>query len=180
MILRYRTYITRVIETHSKFCARQATRPTPAPTLTSAAFSLIEVVLAIGVAGAALLVIFSLLPVGLGVLHDADRQIVENEIFNTISSELSSTPFTQLDAYKASARFPAYYDVEGLQVKTAAAAVYTVRCTIVDDTDIPANAGQPAELRRATISIGFHKDPLAVPTDPTLSKRGVLLVNRGT
>jgi uncharacterized protein (TIGR02598 family) len=124
--------------------------------------------MATGLVTFALLVIFSLLPAGLTALQEANRQIVETEIYNTVGAELAATPFAMLDAYSAS-RFPLHFDNEGLEVKDEAGAIYFVRCTLA--------AGELGELRRATVSIGHRRDPAA--PGGKASKRTFLLVNRG-
>ncbi len=133
------------------------------------AFSLVEVVLAIGLATFALLVVFSLLPAGLRSLQEANRQIVETEIFNALGAELTSTKFDEVQAHVAS-RFPLYFDNEGLEVAGAQDATFIVRCL-----------AQPlegaGELRRTTVSIGFQRDPDAAGASPT--RRTFLLVDRG-
>lgn len=134
-------------------------------------FSLVEVIMAIGLVMFAALVIFSLLPVGLVALQDANRQIVETEIFNTVGAELASTPFTKLTDYGTS-RFPIYFDNEGTEVKTSADSTFTVRCTLAAPE---LGAG---ELRRATVAIGYRRDPDQSGTTKS-SKRTFLLVNRG-
>ena len=118
------------------------------------AFSLVEIALAVGIAGSALLVIFSLIPIGLSTLQDTGRQIVETEIYNKIGSELATTaaygtpPPTStqpkapnmLQQYCADTkRFPAYFDAEGNELaKTGAGmpafAVFQVRCAYGDGT----------------------------------------------
>ena len=50
-------------------------------------FSLVEVVLAIGIASFSLLVIFSLMGSGVSTLQSSSNQIVETEIFNKIGAE---------------------------------------------------------------------------------------------
>src|SRR5690349_17934404 len=139
------------------------------PSIVRGGFSLVEVLMATGLVTFALLVIFSLLPAGLATLQDANRQIVETEIYNTVGAELASTPFEKLTDYQDS-RFPVYFDNEGLEVKNAADAVYYVRCTLA-----AAELGD-GELRRATVSIGHRRDP----SDPAVkaSRRTFLLVNR--
>ena len=124
------------------------------------AFSLVEVALAVGIVGSALLVIFSLIPVGLSNLQDTGRQIVETEIYNKIGSELTTTaeysapPATinqtrtnLLMTYcsgtipgSATPRFPAYFDAEGNELTPSAttgsgapaSAVFFVVCTYGD------------------------------------------------
>jgi len=135
-------------------------------------FSLIEVILAIGLATFALLVVFSLLPAGLSSLQESNRQIVETEIYNTLGAELASTPFDRLTNYQAS-RFPVYFDNEGNEVASSNS-VFTVRCQLA------APELGDGELCRASLLIGFRRDPAS--TNGTLfkpSERTFLLVNRG-
>lgn len=146
-------------------------------TRSSGGFSLIEIILAVGIASASLLTIMSAVPTGLSNLHDASRQIVETAIFNEIGSELGSTPFADtnsghstpqdIDHYSAS-RCPVYYDTQGLET-TSANAIYTVRC-VVSGT---------GEMRQATVRIGFHKDPgTADSANFRATQRTFLLTNR--
>lgn len=139
--------------------------------MTRQGFSLVEVVLATGLVMFALLVIFSLMPAGLASLQEANRQIVETEVFASLGAELSSTPFTTLDSY-VTKRFPLYYDREGGELKNSSNAVFTVRCALTTSTS--SGAG---DLRWATVSIGYHRDPndASVKAD----RRTFLLVNRG-
>lgn len=133
------------------------------------AFSLVEVVLAIGLATFALLVIFSLMPAGLKSLQEANRQIVESEIFNSLGAELTSTKFDEVEAHVTS-RFPLYFDNEGLEVPGADGASFIVRCQA-----LPVEGA--GELRRTTVSIGFQRDPDLPGSRPT--RRTFLLVDRG-
>ncbi len=136
-------------------------------------FSLVEVMMAIGLITFAMLVIFSLIPTGLGLLHDAGRQVVETEIFNTVGAELAATPFTNMDAYQASNAL-VYYDVEGQKVAEDKA-VFHVRCDLAAAEFVTAE-NPFGELRRATVSIGFHRDPTNAQKPV---KQTVLLGNRG-
>ncbi len=120
----------------------------------------------------ALLVIFSLLPVGLQVLQSSNRQVAETEIFNTLGAELSSTKFSELETYVDGDRFPIYFDNEAIEVEKDNA-VFTVICELAD----PELSG---ELRRATVSIGYRGDP----NDANLPKynihrRTFLLADKG-
>ncbi len=139
--------------------------------MTRRGFSLVEVVLATGLVMFALLVIFSLMPAGLASLQEANRQIVETEVFASLGAELSSTPFTTLDTY-VTKRFPLYYDREGAELKSSSNAVFTVRCALTN----PAGSGA-TDLKCATVSIGYHRDPNDAAVKP--DRRTFLLVNRG-
>lgn len=139
--------------------------------LSRGGFSLVEVILAIGLTTFAALVVFSLLPVGLLSLQDTNRQIVETEVFNTIGAELASTPFEKLTNYQA-ARFPVYFSNDGVEVPSGTESTFTVRCS-------PPVAEPGGELNRVTISIGYQRDPDQTNGSGRISKRAFLLVNRG-
>lgn len=64
--------------------------------LRSAAFSLVEVTLAIGVMGFSFVAIIGLVPVGLGNFRQTKNVSVASDISARILSELQDTPFTQL------------------------------------------------------------------------------------
>lgn len=66
------------------------TRPAPG----RGGFSLVEVTLAIGVAGFCLLAIFGLLPVGLRTNQSAVEQTAANGILSAVAAELRATPRT--------------------------------------------------------------------------------------
>lgn len=133
---------------------------------------MIEVMLAIGLVTFALLVIFSLLPVGLFSLQESNRQIVETEIFNTVGAELSGTPFGQLTNYQAT-RFPIYFNNEGTEVSTSNNAIFIVRCAV------PVVDSSNSDLSRLLISIGYRRDPDITNANFKPSKRAFLLANRG-
>lgn len=137
-------------------------------------FSLIEVILAIGLVTFSMLMIFSLMPTGLAVLDDSNRQIVETEIFNAIGAELAATPFGKVEDY-VSTRFPVFYDAQGLEVPAASGALFTVGC------ELAAPELGAGELRRATVLIGYRQDPAqTAPAAPRSSvRRTCLLVNNG-
>lgn len=134
-------------------------------------FSLVEVILAIGLTTFAALVVFSLLPVGLLSLQDTNRQIVETEVFNTVGAELASTPFDKLTNYQTS-RFPVYFSNDGVEVASGPESSFTVRCS-------SPQLEPGGELNRVTISIGYQRDPDQTDGSGRISKRAFLLVNRG-
>jgi uncharacterized protein (TIGR02598 family) len=136
------------------------------------AFSLVEVMVAIGLVTFAMLVIFSLMPVGLHSLQESNRQIVETEIFNTLGAELSSTPFDQVTNYLTQ-RFPVYFDNEGMEQGGSSNAVFIARCAVAA---VPESNTQ---LNRVIVSIGYRRDPAQTNTPGKFSKRAFLLVNKG-
>jgi uncharacterized protein (TIGR02598 family) len=140
----------------------------------SRGFSLVEVVIAIGIVSGSLLTMLSLLSVGQSSLQDGSRQIVQSEIYNTLGSELAETDFSDLNGYCSSSssnggRFPAYFDVEGVETSSSNVAVYTAECVLSGS----------GETRQATVRIGFHQDPLRADTATIKAdKRTFLLANR--
>jgi uncharacterized protein (TIGR02598 family) len=132
-------------------------------------FSLVEVTIAVGLTMFALLVVFSLMPMGLSVMLDSQKKLIKTEIYSLLEAELSSTPFGDLDRFVAD-RFPLYFDNEGNEVSGAADAIFIVRCRL--------SAAQPLpNMRRAIFSVGRNTDPDTNPQNA--SRRGILLVDQG-
>ena len=66
----------------------------PAKRRTSAAFSLVEVALATGIAGFCLLAVFGLVPLGVSTGQTASDQIAANSILTHVLADLRATPMT--------------------------------------------------------------------------------------
>jgi uncharacterized protein (TIGR02598 family) len=159
-------------------------------------FSLIEVVIAAGVCTFALFVIASLLPVGLGTVQSANRQIVETEVFNRIWSEVNTTPFTDLSSSATPFSSPLYFNVEGEELASTGqvppvGAIYIVRCSLLNATTsatlgstsppIDGSNTTGAGLTLAQVQIGYHVDPktLSNPAnDSRVDMRSFLLAKR--
>ncbi|XHR30507.1 MAG: Verru_Chthon cassette protein B [Chthoniobacteraceae bacterium] len=136
------------------------------------AFSLMEVVLSIGLVMFSALVIFSLMPVGLTSLQDSNREIIETEIIKTVESELMFTSFDKLDSYQ-SERFPIYFSNEGFEVKEGDRdSVFTVR----GSTPVTETGG---EAKRLTVSIGYRCDPSQSSSRRAVSRITFLVTDRG-
>lgn len=116
-----------------------------------AAFSLIEVTLAVGVVAFALLVAMATIPAGLSTLSEAGQSNTRAEMIRSVSAELRSTPFHKIDDFLASSRFPIYCDVDGVEVSESEA-VFTVRCKAEP-------VESELEVRRVRIFIGTNRDP---------------------
>jgi uncharacterized protein (TIGR02598 family) len=71
---------------------RYARRPYHRCDSRAAAFSLLEVVLALGVAGFCLIAVLGLLPVGVQTNRNASSQTAVNNIIATVMSDLRTTP----------------------------------------------------------------------------------------
>jgi uncharacterized protein (TIGR02598 family) len=171
-----------------------------------AGFSLIEVVVAVGLCTFALSILAGLLPLGLGVVQNATEQIVETEIFDNIWSQANNELYSDLGTsndplfYSSSGTGagPAlYFDLDGNEIDTTgtagaapAGAVYIVRCSLVNsqltatlNTTSPPldfSNGSGACLTLAKIQIGYHIDPSTdtVSPDSRVAARSFLLVKR--
>jgi uncharacterized protein (TIGR02598 family) len=67
-------------------------------------FSLVEVVLALGVAAISLIAIFGLLPVGLQTAHNAIEQSASGDIMSAVVADLKATPPTSPRGGSATSR----------------------------------------------------------------------------
>jgi uncharacterized protein (TIGR02598 family) len=173
-------------------------------------FSLIEVVIAIGVCTYALLVIGSLLPVGLATFQATSQQVIETEIFNQLWLQFNTTPFYSLQNANdgvapifPSAQSPVYYyyDGDGQQIVVSGSnpgkpsnAVYLVRVALSNsqtsptpETTVPLVDGGLSttgpSLTFIRVQIGFHFDPANVPagkTDTRVATRTFLMAKRDT
>lgn len=77
------------------------------------AFSLVEVVLAIGVIGFGVLIVLGLMPVGLNTMRQAMDNSTEMQIVKQISGEALLMPFSQLATNFSDKTF--YYDEQGIK-----------------------------------------------------------------
>jgi uncharacterized protein (TIGR02598 family) len=173
-----------------------------------AGFTLLEVVIAIGLCSGALLTIFALLPLGMDVVQDASRQVAENEIFNRLWSQFNTTPFSSLQNWNGSVSpifmspttpLAYYYDAEGQDItpsQSGAAApegaVYIARCALENSqtnptlsTTVPMVDGgsnaSGASLTFVKVQIGFHFDPVNLQqgrSDYRVVTRNFLLAKR--
>jgi len=68
-----------------------------APPTRASAFSLVEVVLAMGIISFGLLAVIGLMPVGLNTMRDAMDDTAEALIANRVTGEVMLTPFSEMD-----------------------------------------------------------------------------------
>lgn len=76
-----------------------------------AAFSLVEVTLALGLVAFALISVLGLMPVGLTTMREAMDQTTQSQISRRVAGEMMLTPFSKLDAWLANG--PIYFDDQG-------------------------------------------------------------------
>ncbi len=92
------------------------------PRSSISAFSLVEIIIALGLVTFAVTAMVGLLPVGLTSLNQSMNQTVEAQILRSISSQSVVTEFQKLAINNL------YYDIEG-QPSTLADSYYSVRVT---------------------------------------------------
>jgi len=107
-------------------CARP---PFPRP---HAAFSLVEVTVALGIVTFAVVAVLGVIPTGMNTLRDATRDNVEAQIVRTVAGQLNAGTFTGLNTN-------VYYDVDGVATADANLAVFTVSAS--NQTTAPSYPG---------------------------------------
>lgn len=78
-------------------------------------FSLVEVVLALGIVAVSVVAVLGLMPIGMGAFQEANRSNIEAEIVAQLAREIESASFAQLQADFATPQ-TYYYDFEGRQL----------------------------------------------------------------
>ena len=155
--------------------ARAATRMRPRG-FRSAAFSLVEVTLAIGVMGFAFVAIIGLVPVGLGNFRQTKNASVAAEVSARILSELQDTPFTQLvgtatagqswSMTRADGSTLRYFDDQGTETTSAdPSIVYVVNICVLNAPlyVVPKTSIQSRNAALAAVTVQVACDPGNVP-----------------
>ena len=147
-ILRHRTAVSR--RTH----------------LTRAAFSLIEVTLAIGIMAFAVVPVVGLLPIGLRVHRDSMVAIASTQIVGRVTHELEQTDYSTLPGVPnttsvVTGPLTYYFDDQGdlLPSATDSRRIYDVQATVNAPSTLPALSGvttTTASLARVEIDIGLN------------------------
>lgn len=127
--------------------------------LTRGGFSLVEVVLAVGIMALGVVTILGLLPHGLEMTRKTANEQAETRIIDQIVGEMQSSSWETLDAQNTQVR---YFDDQGLEVTAGTQdfdmlLTYVVQVTIPDaDVKLPTNndsIGVDQNLRRVMIKM---------------------------
>lgn len=114
-------------------------------------FSLVEAVIALGIAAFAITTILAIMPVGLTTLRSAMDHNLEARMVRKIAADLRMTPFHAI----ASGRL--YFDFEGDEVADAARARYEVRYQPAPPAgNAPPFPGAPASIGNDFLVIGVE------------------------
>jgi uncharacterized protein (TIGR02598 family) len=130
----------------------------------AAAFSLIEVVLAVAIMALGVVTILGLLPHGLEVTRKTANELAESRIVDTILGDLQAMDWTKLndaagDAEVVGSRF---FDDQGLVINKGDEELPAILSYVADvqipelDVHLPTNAANPADnsnLRRVIIRV---------------------------
>ena len=108
------------------------------------AFSLIEVVLALGVTSFALLGMAALLPIGLSTTRQASNRTTEADLVQYVRNELELTSFTNLTVWST---IPLYFDDQGLPTtSTDPERIYTATLAVKNLVFCAANSSSGSPL----------------------------------
>lgn len=122
---------------------------------TRAGFSLVEIVLAVGIVAGAVVSIVSLLPAGMNVFRQSINYSVGSHIAQTIINEAQQTDFSVLTANPGSAKPVRYFDDQGSEMKTATETfvVYHVNTQVIATTAFPGATAKNASVATVTIQV---------------------------
>lgn len=127
-------------------------------------FSLVEVVLAIGIVGFGLVTTMGLLPVGLNTFHQAIDTSVHAQIVQQVVNDVQQTDFDTL--VNSGTLVSRYFDDQGNEKKSTQPYIYQVRVTATATTNLPAGSAS-SNLATVTIDIANNPGHLSNPFSST-------------
>jgi len=123
-------------------------------TLRSAAFSLVEVTLALGIVSFAVLPILGTLSFGLTAIHDAKKDMTHTQVIAQVESTLLQTPFDTMDSFASSGPF--FFDQVGRQLDSVTRALYSATVAVTPgsgDTYPGAPSGLSTSAKAVKITV---------------------------
>ena len=127
-----------------------------------AAFSLVEITVAIGIISFAFLGVFGLLPTGLNTFRQAMDTSVGSQIAQRVIDDAQQTDFSALIGSNASSfqqsTTPRYFDDQGNEVSTSTRAIYQVNTCITPATATPSVSGG-TNPNLATVIVQIANNP---------------------
>lgn len=168
------------------FVPRQAVFTMPihcgAPSLLRSrqAFSLVEVVLAIGVVSFAMMAMLGTLPVGLKSSQESRGQVATANIARQLQGELQQISFnpdsTDILTVQTLANNPYFFTLEG--TRTDAAGAYYEASFAVNGVSLPGLTIDPTNARSVTVTLSHPVD--VAPADRQKSTFSLLLAKQKT
>lgn len=132
-----------------------------------AAFSLVEVALALAIVSTAFIAIFGLLPVGLNNFKQALDNSIGSQIVQRLVNEAQQTDYSELIKITAAQPSTRYFDNQGSEVTSYDDSIYTAQVSVTTPTVLP-NTSTPPTANLATVTILLANNPAhrASPFDP--------------
>ncbi|GEP42197.1 hypothetical protein BGE01nite_14880 [Brevifollis gellanilyticus] len=135
-----------------------------------AGFSLVEVVLAVGIMALGVVTILGLLPHGLEMSRKTANEQAQTRIVDQITGELQASSWATLGGLigqGGGSSMVLQYDDQGLRTRDSALATYIARVSLQDPQEsttgmqMPGNTGAPTNpnLRRVRIEVATSQDP---------------------
>lgn len=125
------------------------------------AFSLIEVVLALGVVSFGFISVMGMVPVGLQNYQRSMDTAIRTQIVQHIFNEAIQTDFDTLVQSKTLA--DRYFDDQGIEVNGAQNYIYQVKVDVVTSTDLPSSPSSNPNLATLQIRIANNPGHIANP-----------------
>lgn len=127
----------------------------------AAGFSLVEVVLSIGIVAFAFVAIFGLLPAGLTTFRQAVDNSLGSQIVQRLVNEAQQTDYPTLIAAPTGPL--RYFDDQGNEVTSIQDSIYTAEITVLAPTTLP-NTSTPATQSLATVTVKLAHNPARNPS----------------
>lgn len=121
-------------------------------------FSLVEVVIAVGIAASTVTLMIGLLPAGLSNFREAMNVTVSSQLGQRLLYEAAQTDYTTLTATPLTKPWR-YFDEEGTELPGAAGAAFHVLTRVQPTTAIPTTAGGVAQPNLATVIVQVALNP---------------------
>ncbi len=153
-----------MLASHHRARPHPGTLSSPPASSKRSGFSLVELVLAIGIVSFAFVTLFSMVPIGMSVFRQAMDTTVGSQIVHRVINEAQQTDYPTLIAAPTTER---YFDDQGNEVQSIADSIYTVDVTVTAPTAMP-NASTPDSTSLATVVVRLANNPghRAAPFDP--------------
>ena len=142
-----------------------------------AAFTLVEVVLAIGIIAVAFVPLVALLPAGLGMSRNAIDTTIVSHIAQQLATEAQQTDFSVLVKSATSTDFknsgangasPSYFDEQGNKTTTPTGAIYEAGFVVAPKTTLPGVKDQTTRLATVTMYVlNITSNRTSQDPDPT-------------
>jgi uncharacterized protein (TIGR02598 family) len=146
-----------------------------------AAFSLVEVTLAIGIAAFALLSVFGLVPTGLTMFRSAMDASLISQISQRIITDAQQTDYNALVGSGSTAFLqsttPRYFDDQANELIGKTGALYWVMTRITPSTITPTNSNSNPNLATVTVQITNNPGGQPITTDSQVTSPTYLLWN---